>query len=262
MRENDHPRIGVSISVSADNMNVQSINETYVAAIYDAHGLPIVIPVPGIHLRDRYGALAERVIEGLDGLLLTGGPDIDAGCYGEENFSFNGAFTEERDFFELELCKTAMKLKKPILGICRGEQLLNVAMGGTLFQDITKQHPGKDLFLHQQKAPSHTGVHDVDLVPDSRAARILLSPEEGRKAVRVNSFHHQAVKEAAPGFRVTAVAGDGIVEAIEPLPGGEFAAHPFVIGVQWHPERMYKYHASAARLFAKFAEACQEVACQ
>jgi putative glutamine amidotransferase len=250
-----YPRIGVSVNVDADRTSVQNINENYVAAIYDARGIPLVVPVPGIQLGKSYTALAQRVVEGLSGLLLTGGDDIDAARYGEENLCFNGGFVEERDLFEVELCKAAVGQKKPILGICRGAQLLNVAMGGTLYQDITRQHPGKTLLTHAQATPSHTGVHGVELTPGSQLAEILLPPETTGWRIRVNSFHHQSVKDAAPGFLIVATASDGIAEAIEPR-GGGFAGHPFSLGVQWHPERMYKHHESAQRLFLKFVEAC------
>ncbi|MDR1651568.1 MAG: gamma-glutamyl-gamma-aminobutyrate hydrolase family protein, partial [Synergistaceae bacterium] len=133
----------------------------------------------------------------------------------------------------------------------------------TLFQDIGRQNEGARVFMHYQKAPSYSAVHSVTFPPDSKIAGILLDPEEitdggdgVHLSVSVNSFHHQAVRVVAPGFAASARSGDGIIEAIEPVPGNE-NAHPFTIGVQWHPERMWKHHRHAKRLFARFAEACK-----
>jgi putative glutamine amidotransferase len=141
-------------------------------------------------------------------------------------------------------------------------------MGGTLFQDIEKQNAGRAVFMHRQASPSYSPVHSVAFSRDSKIASCLLGPgeldegpkgpESGLVSIRVNSFHHQAVKEVAPGFRASAHSGDGIVEAIEPADDGR-GTHPFTLGVQWHPERMWKHHAHAKRLFSQFAEACKSV---
>ncbi|MDR3331821.1 MAG: gamma-glutamyl-gamma-aminobutyrate hydrolase family protein [Synergistaceae bacterium] len=250
----DRPLVGISVSASVERAGEQYVYDNYIAAIYHAGCTPLIIPLPDIELKGSYDVLAERVVNSLDGLLLSGGCDIDARLYGEENFPFNGSFVEERDLFEIESCRSAARQKKPILGICRGEQVLNVAMGGTLFQDIGSQNAGRTMLMHVQKAPTYSCSHDVKLEPDSQIRRIVLD-ESGASSIEVNSFHHQAVKAVAPCLRVTAVSSDGIIEAIEPIsPDGPY--HPFTIGVQWHPERMWKYHQSAARLFASFAKAC------
>jgi putative glutamine amidotransferase len=141
--------------------------------------------------------------------------------------------------------------------------MLNVAMGGTLYQDIERQNTEVNVLAHRQKAPSYSAVHGVAIENGSVLESIVLEalPQEderrkkpdGRVHIGVNSFHHQAVKDVARGFKASAFAGDGIIEAIEPEPGNG-AVHPFTIGVQWHPERMFKYHAHAKTLFAKFAE--------
>jgi putative glutamine amidotransferase len=252
------PFIGVTANIDDNKIETQTINSSYVDAIYHTGSIPLILPVPDITLRDSYAKIAETMISSVSGLFLTGGDDVNALLYGEENFAFNGSFTEERDLFEIALCRTAAEQKKPILGVCRGIQMLNVAMGGTLFQDITKQNPKKTLLLHAQKAPSYTGAHDVALEQGSRIACLLSSPEDGTDAlkIRVNSFHHQAVKDAAPCFIVSATASDGIIEAIEPAAPQSGEMHPFTIGVQWHPERMWRHHGHARRLFAAFAEVC------
>jgi putative glutamine amidotransferase len=247
-----YPVIGVSANIDENKLDVQNIYSSYIGAIYHARLIPFLLPVPDITLRDSYAGLAREMVSRLSGLLLTGGDDVNAALYGEENFPFNGCFTEERDLFELELSRAAVAQKKPVLGICRGIQLLNVSMGGTLFQDIEKQNPEKTLLMHAQKCPSYSAVHDAIVEPGSQISRILFAAPDGGR-VRVNSFHHQAVKDAAPGFAVSARATDGIIEAIEPK-GKD--AHPFTIGVQWHPERMWRHHEHAANLFAAFAEAC------
>jgi putative glutamine amidotransferase len=263
----DYPLVGIGANVDDDQPEVQNIYENYVDAIYNAGCIPLVIPLPNIGLRNLYASLAERVLENLGGIMLSGGADINAKLYGEDNMPYNGKFYDERDLFEIALCKCALKLKKPILGICRGMQLLNVAMGGTLFQDIEAQNPGKPILMHSQKAPSYSSVHSVKFAADTKIASLLLEPDELEEkskeredrlvSVQVNSFHHQAVKAAAPGLRVSAVAGDGLIEAIEPAEGnGDL--HPFTIGVQWHPERMWRHCDHAERLFSKFAEACKK----
>jgi putative glutamine amidotransferase len=232
--------------------------------MYNAQCSPFIIPLPCIGLKNSYALLAEAAMENLDGLLLTGGDDVDAALYGDVNFPFNGAFSEERDLFEIELCRCAARRKKPILGICRGIQIFNVSMGGTLFQDIAKQNPGKTILMHSQLAPSYSCVHDVLFAADSTLGRAILEPGEQcgpggstEASVRVNSFHHQAVRDVAPGFVASAFSPDGVIEAIEPNSGDGGSVHPFSIGVQWHPERMWRHHKSAERLFIEFASACR-----
>jgi putative glutamine amidotransferase len=260
-----YPIIGIGANVDDDEPNVQNIYESYVDAVYNAGCLPLIIPLPNILLKGEYEAFAERAIGSVDGIMLSGGDDVNAALYGEDNMPFNGSFSEERDLFEITITKCAMKHGKPVLGICRGAQILNVAAGGTLFQDIEKQNEGTRLLMHYQKAPSYSAVHRVKFPSGSQIADILLEPEEtvsvedgALLSVNVNSFHHQSVRDVAPGFIASAHSGDGIIEAIEPARGSGNAL-PFTIGVQWHRERMWKHHHHAKRLFARFAEACEGV---
>jgi putative glutamine amidotransferase len=258
-----YPIVGIGADVDDSQPGVQSVCDSYVEAIYGAGCIPLVIPLPDIRMKDRYRVLAERAIGSVDAFLLAGGNDVNAALYGEENMSFNGSFSEERDGFEIELTKAAARMRKPVLGICRGVQLLNVAMGGTLFQDIESQHRGRDVLMHRQKAKSYSPVHIVRVRAGSLLADLLLEPDErgqgtegedGFFRVPVNSFHHQAIKDTAPGFAASAFAPDGIAEAIEPA-SKDAPMHPFTVGVQWHPERMWKHHPHAERLFKQFAQA-------
>jgi putative glutamine amidotransferase len=260
----DYPIVGISANVSDEKFGIQNINEKYMNSLFNAECLSLIIPIPDILHKGSYPTIAERIIDKIDGLLLSGGDDINAKLYHEDNLPFNGKISEERDLFEIELCQCAARQKKPILGICRGIQLINVAMGGTVFQDIMKQN--KDLLMHVQNAQPHFCVHDVEIVPNSLIADVLFSPEEQRKndeitdvalSVGVNSFHHQAVKNVAPGFFASGLARDGIIEVIEPDDRND-AMHRFTIGIQWHPERMTLHHRSAQRLFARFSKACKE----
>jgi putative glutamine amidotransferase len=267
MNGKNFPAVGISINVDGDRQGGQNIYTSYVDAIYNVCCSPFVIPLPDIALEDSYALLAELAMAKLDGLLLTGGDDVDARRYGDVNLPFNGAFSEERDLFEIELCRRAALSKKPILAICRGIQVLNVAMGGTLFQDIIKQNPEKTVLMHAQRAPSYSCVHDVLFAADSALGRAMSAPGERHDGddgaelrESVNSFHHQAVRDVAPGFAASARSPDGIIEAIEPEDGGGGAAHPFTIGVQWHPERMWRRHKSAEMLFSAFASACKTAA--
>jgi putative glutamine amidotransferase len=256
--------IGITADIDEGKSRKHFLHESYAAALYHAHCAPLLIAAPSLCFKAEYEALAERFIACVDGLLLSGGDDINALLYKEENYAFNGTFTEERDLFEIALCRCAVRHGKPVLGICRGIQSMNVALGGSLFQDIAAQSPDKQVLGHYQKAPAYSASHEVELSRSSTLARILLGHDgEDKRVVSllVNSFHHQAVKRVAPGFVAVAHTRDGVIEAIEPvatcLPQAQYGQpHPFTIGVQWHPERMYLHHKHAERLFQGFAAAC------
>jgi putative glutamine amidotransferase len=262
MTKQSRPVIGIVANVDYDAPNSQNIRREYLDAVCEAGGMPILIPLPDISLKEEYDGIAEQAIAIADGLLLPGGDDMNAMLYGAENMPYNGCFSEERDLFEIAIARRAAIARKPLLGICRGAQSLNVAMGGTLFQDVERENPGAQILMHRQKAPSHSAAHMITFAADSKIASLLLAPDEiaagasgGMVSIGVNSFHHQAVREAAPGFTASAHSSDGIIEAIEP--GGAAQLHPFTIGVQWHPERMRPRHAHALRLFGQFIAACR-----
>jgi putative glutamine amidotransferase len=176
----------------------------------------------------------------LDGLLIPGSPaDLDPAYYGEEPHQRLGPLNPLRTDFEIHLVRLALSRELPVFGICGGAQVLNVALGGSLYQDIPSQVP---------KAYKHSGAsdrsHSVDLVQDTRLSAILDLQE-----MRVNSLHHQAVKVPAQGMVVSASARDGVIEAVE------ISDRPFVIGVQWHPERLFEEDEAAQRLFSAFVQA-------
>jgi putative glutamine amidotransferase len=187
-----------------------------------------------------------NVVRRADGILLTGGDDVDPTLFGEAPHSTYEEAEPGRDAFELALVREALAADRPVLAICRGLQVLNVAAGGTLIQDIPSE-PG--IFEAHSVGPSTRLAHDVVVDPASQLAG-LLAPRlvDGRCAV--NSRHHQAIRALGAGLRVTATAADGIIEGVE-LP-----AHRFCVGVQWHPE---SFHATGefAALFSGFVDACQ-----
>ena len=229
------PVIGLTCSTSSegDSKGVRrySCPEPYVRRVEEAGGIPILLPI----------ADPSRVPELLalvDGVILIGGDDVDPSLYGEKPHRKLGPVDRLRDEFEIEVVRYAAAEALPALGICRGCQVMNVAMGGTLIQDIPSEVTGS--LLHSGRYDS---AHDAIVTPGTRLHRAL-----GKSNVAVNSHHHQSVGVPAEGFDVTARTSDGVIEAAE-LPG-----HVFFLGVQWHPERMPKSD-STRRLFRAFLEA-------
>ena len=209
------------------------------AAYRDAlveHGAQVAEIRPG-------GAAAD--LAGIDGVLLTGGGDLDPRHYGQMPHPKAGKPDRARDELELTVAREAIERKLPILGICRGVQVLGVALGGQLVQDIGSELPAPE--EHSSRATDRTARHWVELAPGSRLAEVM----HGRR-IRVNSFHHQANSVLAPGVVRAAWCADGVTEAIE----AEGAR--FVVGVQWHPERMWRRSPRQRRLFAAFFEACRQ----
>ncbi len=237
------PLIGITTehwpsSLTQPNHNVQGMLTTYIEALLGAGGLPILIPLsPG---DDDLRALYAR----LDGVLIPGGGDIDPTLYRAPRHPETHEIDPDRDRVELQLTRRAVEDRKPIFGICRGAQVFNVALGGTLYQDLPSERPS-DL-RHANPFPEFPRehlAHSVKVEEESQLARLLGAP-----IVSVNSRHHQAVKEVAPGVDVSARAPDGVIEALE-LP-----AHPFALAVQWHPENLQHLPEMRA-LFEKFVEA-------
>ncbi len=166
----------------------------------------------------------------LDAVLLTGGADVDPVEYGETDRHPTVELDRERDNYELSLARLALAEDLPLLAICRGAQVLNVAAGGTLIQDLPSSQPSA---LAHQVGQKDAIAHDVKIAPDT-CLSVLLAPQLRDGHMGVNSRHHQSVKDAAPGFIVAATAPDGVIEAIE-KPGAEFC-----VGVQWHPENFWQ----------------------
>lgn len=233
------PIIGITTSQQQQKGSIRlGIPRDYVRAVEMAGGIPLLIPV----VDDPQ--LAGAMVGTIDGLLLAGGVDLDPHRFGEDPIPQLGEVDPERDAIELELTSAALAADLPVLGICRGIQVLNVAAGGTLYQDIVAEVPHS--LLHHQKAPRPFACHEVRLEPESALARIYQT-----EIVRVNSFHHQAVRVVAPALRVAAKAKDAVIEGIESR------EHAFCVGVQWHPECMVERYPVHRRLFAAFVEAAK-----
>lgn len=214
------------------------IDINYINAIEHADGTPLLLPL----VQDNV-CIADFLTV-IDGLLLSGGVDVDPHHYGEEPRPGLGKIDVGKDRVEISLITRAIETGLPILGICRGIQMLNVAAGGTLYQDISMS--SKTVLKHRQEAPGSYATHAIDVQEGSHLLDIL-----GKPTIRVNSFHHQAVKEPVPGFAISAVARDGIVEGIEK------ADHSFAIGVQFHPELMWQSNPPMAALFVAFVRAAK-----
>ncbi len=237
------PLIGITTSTQVSDdptrlgLRRYALPAYYVARIEEAGGLPVLLP-------NVLGEQAAGYVARLDGLVLSGGVDVEPDCYGAQPHAKLGEVDRARDKFEIAAVKAARAAGLPILAICRGMQLTNVAFGGTLVQDIPSQVEGA--FQHEQ--------HTTDIEQPGHAvsfeAGTVLHTLAGVAQTRVNSSHHQAVARMAEGFRVTAKAGDGVIEAMEHLQA------PFFQCVQWHPERLVA-DALTRALFAAFLEAAR-----
>ena len=215
-----------------------TVGETYIRAIQHVGGIPVVIPPTTIE------ADWEPLLARLDGLLLSGGEDIDPKLYGEQSEPWMGQVDAERDFSELGLTRAWLMTERPLLAICRGHQVLNVALGGALYQDIAAHIPNALDHAYVATQPMETIAHSVTLEPGSRLAAIL-----GGTTFDVNSSHHQALKTVAARLAVAGHAPDGVIEAVE------MPEHAFCIGVQWHPEAMVKTSSTMWPLFEAFVQA-------
>ncbi|WP_027718633.1 gamma-glutamyl-gamma-aminobutyrate hydrolase family protein [Desulfovirgula thermocuniculi] len=228
------PLIGITCAWEEERERFY-LSDAYVRAVEAAGGLPVPVPCTG-------AAGAAPWLEVLDGLILSGGGDVDPFYFGEEPLLGCGEVDPRRDAFELELVRGALCRRLPLLGICRGLQVVNIAAGGDIYQDIYRQVPG--CLKHRQDAPRWAATHGVEIKAGTRLARLL-----GAGNLRVNSFHHQAVRRVAPGLVVAACAPDGLIEALEGAGPG------FVLGVQWHPEAMWEKDRRFLALFAALVEA-------
>ena len=238
---NKFPMVGVSGSIEHDE-GKQYIVRAYMTSLLEAGAIPLLLSV------DMDDEKISQCFDRLDGLVLSGGYDVDPMLFGEEPASGLDQVTPIRDRLEMKLVDVAYRRGMPILAICRGLQTLNVALGGTLYQDLPSQYTAPDggrAILHSQTSPSRYASHLVTLAEDTPIRRIFGVPSIG-----VNSFHHQAIKALAPPLTTCAVAADGVIEAVYD------ADKPFVLGVQWHPERMKE----GAPLFCAFADACLDFA--
>lgn len=231
------PVIGITASVSDDKLSFQQ-KRMYCEAVSACGALPLILPP------QEDAAHVSQVLSLLDGLLLAGGDDIDPSYYREETLPECGLITPIRDTWELPLCRAALAQDMPLLGICRGLQVLNVAMGGTLYQDLPSQQPASCI-VHQQTQPPEKTTHAVSVSAGSQLYNII-----GVTEIATNSHHHQAVKQIANGLLATAWSADRVIEAAE-----RPTSH-FCVAVQWHPERLWNQpHGEAHRaLFAAFVQ--------
>lgn len=211
------------------------MTQMYIKRLEVAGAAPIIVPL----LHDT--AALRAIFDSLDGLFLAGGNDMDPAMYGEAPHVELGALNRDRDRVEVLLTRWALEDDLPVLAVCRGIQVLNVSAGGTLYQDITAQVRGAMRHQYHQLEPRNYRAHTVAVEPDSRLFQFVAAA-----AVRVNSLHHQAVKDVAPDFRVTARAADGVIEGIERRNGH------FAVGVQWHPEALAEEDAAMQAIFDGF----------
>ncbi len=213
----------------------------YVEGVAAAGGVPVVLPPIGD------ARTAEAVIHGLDGLLLSGGSDLDPGYYGERPLPELGPTIPERDSFEVPLLELALRRGLPIFGICRGMQLLNVALGGTLYQDLPSQW-GRGVLKHRQETPKWQPTHEVEIRDDAYLAEVM----DGR-LLKVNSYHHQGIKDLADGLVVSARSSDGVAEAVE----ARDLSERWLVGVQWHAEAMRSADPIQGNLFEAHVSAAE-----
>lgn len=220
------------------------MNQRYFQAVTSVGAVPWMVP-----LMDNDPATMRAIYDRLDGIFIAGGVDVDPSSYGEERHGKCGVGDLPRDHVELMFTRWALEEGKPVFGVCRGMQIINVATGGTLYQDC------EALYADAIKHDYFPGAgwerdylaHEVRIAPDTRLRRLF-----GAETVMVNSMHHQAVRELGDGLTISAFAPDGMIEAVEGT------AHPFLVGVQWHPEMLVDTDVGTRRLFEEFIEAANE----
>ena len=234
------PLIGLTPYHDTDNHDIK-MRPTFLRVLKAAGAIPVVMPLEASE--DDLKQLTDE----LDGFLFAGGPDVHPFLFGEETREGCGNVSKERDQMELTLFPLILALGKPVLGICRGIQILNIGLGGDIWQDIPSQVKRDFPIAHSQPFYYNMPSHTVTLSDDS-----LLSSIAGKSELKVNSMHHQAVREVAPGLVATAWSPDQLVEAIE-MPG-----YPFFLGVQWHPEYLWEKDDVAFRMFQTFVDACRK----
>jgi putative glutamine amidotransferase len=236
------PLIGITTYRQLNNFGypVNALNEAYIQAISQAGGIPVLIPLglPQSQLKE--------MRHHLDGILFSGGGDIEPARFGGDSHPAVDGIDPDRDRTEIQLVGYSVEGNIPFLGICRGIQTINIALGGTLYTHIPDQHPGAIHHPYIEGNPRDYLAHPVEIQPETQLFEII-----GQSSVQVNSMHHQGIRDIAPGLKETAHAPDGLIEAVE-LPG-----HPFGIAVQWHPECL-THLAPMRELFQAFVKAASQ----
>ena len=238
------PIIGITPSAQLDTLAHGTflrycMSAPYVRAVEAAGGVPIVLP-------PQHDSIDE-LIEIIDGLLLSGGPDVDPVRYGDTYVHpATYGIDPDRDQFEIDLFESALRRGIPTFGICRGIQVMNVALGGTLIQDVATEHPGAADVGHRQH---ERGLEDSAVGHTLSAVEPAPLPIFGNNDLGVNSFHHQAIRDLAPDLVPVAYSPDGLVEAVV------MRGNPEIFGVQWHPELMFERDDAHLRPFAQLVEA-------
>ena len=210
------------------------VDVSYINAVINAGGVPHILPM------NEHEDIIKEFVKSVDGIILTGGNDVFPLLYGEEPKEKLGEIFPERDKFDSLLIRYAITYEKPIFGICRGMQIINVECGGSLYQDLSYDENVK--IKHFQKARAHTPTHSISV-----ATNCFLSDIYPEGIGFINSYHHQTINQLAPGFSTIAKSTDGVIEAIENI-----SNKTFIIGVQWHPEMMAINDELAQKLFKKF----------
>lgn len=230
------PRIGITPESPERDGDIR-LPAAYAAAVVRAGGLPLILPV--------WEIAAASLLACVDGVILAGGGDLDPACYGGTSRSEVYNIDAERDQTEIALARMALSTRVPLLGICRGAQVINVALGGTLIEHIS----GDEYFVQHRGDPSGYVPHSVTICPETRLEGILAT-----HTCTPLSWHHQAIRIVAPGLTVAAVSPDGIIEAVEVH---DQDVHPWFVGVQWHPEMSAAVDPVQQRLFDAFVDAAR-----
>lgn len=225
------PKIGIIVCGFIENK--QFVTNAYIQSVRYSGGIPLILPLI------RSSQILEEYIQICSGFLFCGGNDITPLLFGQEPQKGNGQTNITLDLFQIRLMKEVLKSKKPVLSICRGMQIFNVACGGTIFQDLSL-HPGKTLEHMQQSCSRSEKSHKIHVKHGTQLKKYIGS------ILYVNSYHHQVLDKIGKDLTVSATASDNTVEAIE------MPSHPFAIGVQWHPESMYRISPEMRELFSNF----------
>lgn len=224
-----------------DGVEFSLVTQDYSEALSQAGAIPLIMPYLKSRINDK--SYIKEFLDEVDGVLLPGGSDIDPALYNSYPEKNLGNISPERDRWELKILELALEMKKPILGICRGFQLINIYYGGSLKVDVCGSNDSSKIPHMALMVPKYYKTHELEIKPESRLAEIFKGEE-----VAVNSYHHQAVNKVGEGLKVSALAPDGFVEGVED------PNYPYLLGVQWHPEMMVARDSVQLKLFEDFVD--------